>query len=143
MAGNAKFVRELKLNDELCRHNFEVFFERTNIRLSHWFGRLKQTCCWSTSVKEALLSQKKMGHLHDDISVLATTSRILQGFAFLCKLGLLLCISQFQLPTPPICPPCQSRGGAFANFVLPGGRAFANPRAKPKLLTRTQFPIRI
>lgn len=29
MAGNAKFVRELKLNpfDELCRHNFEVSTE--------------------------------------------------------------------------------------------------------------------
>ena len=34
-------------------------------------------------------------------------------------------------------------GGAFANFVLPGGRAFANPGAIPELLTRTQFPIRI
>ena len=34
-------------------------------------------------------------------------------------------------------------GGAFANFALPGGRAFANPGAIPKLLTRTQFPIRI
>ena len=32
---------------------------------------------------------------------------------------------------------------AFANFALPGGRAFANLRANPKLLTRTQFPIRL
>ena len=33
--------------------------------------------------------------------------------------------------------------GAFSNFVQPGGRAFANPGAIPKLLTRTRFPIRI
>ena len=33
--------------------------------------------------------------------------------------------------------------GAFANFELPGGRAFANPGAIPELLTRTRFPIRI
>ena len=32
---------------------------------------------------------------------------------------------------------------AFANFALPGGWAFANLRANPKLLTRTQFPIRL
>ena len=32
---------------------------------------------------------------------------------------------------------------AFANFALPGGRAFANLRANPKLLTCTQFPIRL
>ena len=31
--------------------------------------------------------------------------------------------------------------GAFANFALPGGRVFANPRAIPELLTRTRFPI--
>ena len=51
-----------------------------------------------------------------------------------------------QPPPPPptpgvlrsICPPCQSWGGAFANFALPGrgGRAFANPGAIPELLTR-------
>ena len=34
-------------------------------------------------------------------------------------------------------------GRAFANFALPGSRAFVNPRAIPQLLTRTQFPIRI
>ena len=34
-------------------------------------------------------------------------------------------------------------GGVFANFALPGRRAFANPRAIPELLTRTRFPIRI
>ena len=43
-------------------------------------------------------------------------------------------------PTPgvlrSICPPCQSWGGAFANFALPGGGAFANPGAIPELLTR-------
>ena len=56
-----------------------------------------------------------------------------------------------QPPPPPfspgllrgICPPCQSRGGAFANFALPEGRALANPGAIPELLTRRQFPIRI
>ena len=30
-----------------------------------------------------------------------------------------------------ICLPCQSRGGAFVNFALPVGRAFANPGATP------------
>ena len=34
-------------------------------------------------------------------------------------------------------------GGAFTNFSLPGGRAFANPGAIPNLLTRTRFPISI
>ena len=34
-------------------------------------------------------------------------------------------------------------GGAFANFALPGRRTFVNPRAIPKLLTCTRFPIRI
>ena len=49
-------------------------------------------------------------------------------------------------PSPPprllrgICPPRQSRVGAFADFSLPGGRAFFNPRAIPKLLnTRGVF----
>ena len=41
-------------------------------------------------------------------------------------------------PPPPgycggICPPCQSRGGAFANFAVPGGKAFANSRAISEL----------
>ena len=66
-----------------------------------------------------------------------------------------LCISQFQLrpaPTPPSRGYCGefaclfSPGGvvgAFENFTLPGGRAFANPGAIPELLTRTWFPIRI
>jgi len=54
-----------------------------------------------------------------------------------------------QPPPPPpeplrgICPPCQAGGGAFANLALPGGRAFANPRAIPELLTSTRFPLRI
>ena len=34
-------------------------------------------------------------------------------------------------------------GGAFANFALPGGMAFVNLKAIPKLLTRSRFPIRI
>ena len=34
-------------------------------------------------------------------------------------------------------------GGAFAHFVLLGGRAFANPAVIPELLTRTCFPTRI
>ena len=34
-------------------------------------------------------------------------------------------------------------GGAFPNFALSGGRAFANPGAISEFLTRTQFPIRI
>ena len=53
-----------------------------------------------------------------------------------------LCISQFQLrPAPPppfppgllqgISPSFQSRGGAFANFALLGGRAFDIPGAIP------------
>ena len=31
-----------------------------------------------------------MGHLHDDVIYYYKCSRILQGFAFLCKLGILL-----------------------------------------------------
>ena len=66
-----------------------------------------------------------------------------------------LCSSQFQLrPAPPSHPPGLLRSGAvarlvspgdvvFANFALPGGRAFANPGASPELLTRTRYPIRI
>ena len=56
-----------------------------------------------------------------------------------------------QLPPPP--PPpgycgafaylVSPGGGAFENFALPRGRAFANRGAIPKLLTCTQFPIRI
>ena len=61
------------------------------------------------------------------------------------------CTSQFQLrpgPPPPGLLQAFSRlvspwGGAFANFALRGGRAFANPGAISELLTRTQFPIRI
>ena len=65
-----------------------------------------------------------------------------------------LCISQFQLhPAPPPPPPpgycgafaylVSPGGGAFENFALPRGRAFANRGAIPELLTCTQFPIRI
>ena len=64
-----------------------------------------------------------------------------------------LCISQFQLHPAPPPPPSgycgafaclvSPGGGAFENFALPRGRAFANPGAIPELLTRTQFPIRI
>ena len=52
-------------------------------------------------------------------------------------------------PSPPgllrcICPPLSVLGvGAFANFALPRGRAFANPGAISELWTRTQFRIRI
>ena len=35
------------------------------------------------------------------------------------------------------------RGGAFANFALPGYWAFANPGAIPELLNRTRFPIKL
>ena len=49
-------------------------------------------------------------------------------------------------PAPGYCGPVAGLvslgGGAFANFVLPGGRAFANPWATPELLSRTLFPIR-
>ena len=129
-------------------YKYSFFLEHTYIRLSHQFGQLKQTCCWSTSVKEALLSQKKMGHLHDDVSVLLRAesykgllSCANQGFCYASVNS--SCTHPPPPPPPPICPPCQSRGGEFANFALPGGQAFANLRAKPKLLTRTQFPIRI
>ena len=124
-------------------YKYSFFLEHTYIRPSHQFGQLKQTCCWSTSVKEALLSQKKMGHLHDDISVLLRAesykgllSCANQGFCYAS-------VNSSCTQPPPICLPCQSRGGEFANFALPGDQAFANLRAKPKLLTRTQFPIRI
>ena len=59
------------------------------------------------------------------------------------------CISQFQLRPAPQgtavhLPALSVLGvGAFANFALPRGRAFANPGAKSELWTRTQFPIRI
>ena len=55
-------------------------------------------------------------------------------------------------PSPPPPPPgycgpfarlVSPVGWAFANFVLPGDRAFTNPGAIPELLTRTRFPIRI
>ena len=50
-------------------------------------------------------------------------------------------------PPPGYCgafPRLVSPGaGAFANFVLLGGQAFANPAAIPELLTHTWFPIRI
>ena len=59
-----------------------------------------------------------------------------------------------QQPPPTSPPPGLLRSGAvarfvspgdvvFANFALPGGRAFVNPGASPELLTRTQFPIRV
>ena len=41
-------------------------------------------------------------------------------------------------------PPLSVPGvGHLQMLALPGGRAFANPRANPELLTRTRFPIRI
>ena len=62
-----------------------------------------------------------------------------------------LCIGQFQLrPAPPFratarhLPVFSVPGvGHLQIFVLPGGRAFANPGAIPEPLTRTRFPIRI
>ena len=51
-------------------------------------------------------------------------------------------------PPPPLPGYCgafallvSSGDGAFANFTLPGGRAFANLGANTELLTRTRFPI--
>ena len=50
-------------------------------------------------------------------------------------------------PLPGYCGPfarlSSPRGGAFANFALPGYRAFANPGAIPELLNRTRFPIKL
>ena len=51
-------------------------------------------------------------------------------------------LSCAQSPSPHgllrgICPTLQSRGGTFAKFALPVGRAFANPGAIPELFTRT------
>ena len=50
-------------------------------------------------------------------------------------------------PTPGYCGAfaylVSPGGGTFENFALLRGRAFANPVAIPKLLTCTQFPIRI
>ena len=49
-----------------------------------------------------------------------------------------LCISHFQLrPAQP--PP----SGAFANYALPMGLAFASPGAIPEILTNTRLPISI
>ena len=56
-----------------------------------------------------------------------------------------------SIPAAPSTPPgycgafarlVSPEGGAFANFELPGGRAFPNPGAIPDLLTRTRFAIR-
>ena len=56
-----------------------------------------------------------------------------------------------SIPAAPSTPPgfcgafarlVSPEGGAFANFELHGGRAFANPGAIPDLLTRTRFAIR-
>ena len=53
-----------------------------------------------------------------------------------------------SIPAAPSAPPGYCRAfarlvspgaGAFANFVLLGGRAFANPAAIPELLTHTWF----
>ena len=50
-------------------------------------------------------------------------------------------------PTPGYCGEfaclVSPEAEAFANFALPGSRAFANPGAILELLTRTRFPIRI
>ena len=56
-------------------------------------------------------------------------------------------------PTVPIVPPpgplrafaylISPGGGALANFVWPGGRAFTYPGAASELLTRMWFPILI
>ena len=53
-------------------------------------------------------------------------------------------------PPPPFTGYCGAfarlvspEGGVFANFALPGGRAFANPGTIPELLTHTRFAIRI
>ena len=57
-----------------------------------------------------------------------------------------------SIPAAPSAPPGYCRAfarlvspgaGAFANFVLLGVRAFANPAAIPELLTHMLFPIRI
>ena len=54
-----------------------------------------------------------------------------------------------SIPPAPSPPPPRATAGHLSalsvpgNFALPGGRAFANPRAIPELLTRTRFPIRI
>ena len=63
----------------------------------------------------------------------------------------LLCISQIQLcPSSPPPGHCGAfaylispGGGALANSVWPGGRAFTYPGAASELLTRMWFPILI
>ena len=47
-------------------------------------------------------------------------------------------------PPPGHLPPLSVPGvGHLQMLALPGGRASANPRTNPELLTRTRFPIRI
>ena len=84
-------------------------------------------------------------------SLFAFSSFLPVGFFILASPS---CVMHQSIPPAPCLPPppgycgpfaclVSPEGGAFANFTLPGRRAFANLRAIPELLTRTQFPIRI
>ena len=62
----------------------------------------------------------------------------------------LYCFIQWNLAPPP--PPgycgalhssAPTRGWGICKFALPRGQASANPGARPELLTRTRFPIRM
>ena len=83
------------------------------------------------------------------LSFSAPWSRVLRATG-----ALLLSISLMHQsnPTVPIVPPghcgafaylVSPGGGALANFVWPGGRAFTYPGAASELLTRMWFPILI
>ena len=62
-------------------------------------------------------------------------SRCLDGERIL-KCDYFIVLMHQSIPPAPSPPP--PPGVTFANFALPGGRAFANPRAIPELLTLYQ-----
>ena len=85
----------------------------------------------------------------DNSGCWGTRAPIIQQYILAILYGIFM---HQSIPPAPSTPPgycgafaclVSPGGGAIANFALPGGRAFANPRAIPELLTRMQFPIRI
>ena len=115
-------------------YKYSFFLEHTYIRPSHQFGQLKQTCCWSTSVKKALLSQKKMGHLHDDISVLVPAESY-KGLLSCANQGFCYASVNFSCTQPP--PPPSSNlpalsvpGWGICKFCAARGPGICQPQGQ-------------